>query len=76
MGMPVVMALEDLMPRFYFDLTSKDVHITDDCGKYLENLNGAYDHARNSSIRYCFMSAMMMRIHGRLSSQTTNMMLR
>jgi hypothetical protein len=44
--MPVVMALEDLMPRFYFDLTSKDVHITDDCGKYLENLNGAYDYAR------------------------------
>jgi hypothetical protein len=43
---PVVIALEDLMPHFYFDLTSKDVHITDDGGKCLDNLNDAYNHAR------------------------------
>jgi hypothetical protein len=38
--------LEDLMPRFYFDLKSNDVHITDDGGKDLDNLNDAYDYAQ------------------------------
>jgi len=34
------------MPRFYFDLASKDEHITDDGGKDLDTLNDAFDHAR------------------------------
>jgi hypothetical protein len=38
--------LEALMPRFYFDLTSKDDHITDDGGKQLDTLNDAYEYAR------------------------------
>jgi hypothetical protein len=74
--MPVVIALEDLMPRFYFDLTSKNVHITDDGGKYLDNLNDAYEYAQKLINKILLHVAMMMRIHGRLSSQTTNMMLR
>jgi hypothetical protein len=44
--MPIVIALEDLMPRFYFDLAAKDEYITDDGGKYLDNPNDAYDYAR------------------------------
>jgi hypothetical protein len=46
MRMPRLIALEDLMPRFYFHLTSKDEHITDDGGKDLGTLNDAYDYAR------------------------------
>ena len=46
MCMPIVIALEDLMPRFYFDLASKDEHITDDGGKDLDTLNDAFDYAR------------------------------
>jgi Zn-dependent M16 (insulinase) family peptidase len=34
------------MPRFYFDLTSKDVQITDEVGKDLDTLNEAYDYAQ------------------------------
>jgi hypothetical protein len=34
------------MPRFYFNLASKDAHIPDDCGKELDTLNDAYEHAR------------------------------
>jgi hypothetical protein len=34
------------MPRFYFDLTSKDDRITDDGGKQLNTLNDAYEYAR------------------------------
>jgi hypothetical protein len=46
MPMPRLIALEDLMPRFYFDLTSNDEHITDDGGRELDTLNEAYEHAR------------------------------
>jgi hypothetical protein len=38
--------MENLMPRFYFHLTSKDSHIQDDSGKELATLNDAYEHAR------------------------------
>ncbi len=34
------------MPRFYFNLASKDAHIPDDSGKELANLNDAHKHAR------------------------------
>jgi hypothetical protein len=34
------------MPRFYFNLSSKDAHIPDDSGKELASLNDAYMHAR------------------------------
>jgi hypothetical protein len=44
--MPAPDVLEALMPRFYFDLTSKDDHITDDGGKQLDTLNDAYEYAR------------------------------
>ena len=37
---------ENLMPRFYFNLASKDAHIPDDSGKELATLNDAYEHAR------------------------------
>jgi precorrin-6x reductase len=46
MRMPRLIALEDLMPRFYFDLTSNDEHITDDGGKELDTLNDACEYAR------------------------------
>ncbi len=35
------------MPRFYFNLTSKDSHIPDESGKELDTLNDAYEYARN-----------------------------
>ena len=38
--------MDNLMPRFYFNLTSKDAHISDDNGKELATLNDAYEHAR------------------------------
>ena len=38
--------MENLMPRFYFNLTSKDAHIPDDSGKELATLNDAYEYAR------------------------------
>jgi len=38
--------MENLMPRFYFHLASKDAHIPDDSGKELDTLNDAYMHAR------------------------------
>ena len=34
------------MPRFYFNLASKDAHIPDDSGKELDTLHDAYMHAR------------------------------
>jgi hypothetical protein len=34
------------MPRFYFNLASKDAHIPDDSGKELATLNDANEHAR------------------------------
>ena len=34
------------MPRFYFNLASKDAHIPDGSGKELPTLNDAYEHAR------------------------------
>jgi hypothetical protein len=37
---------EILMPRFYFNLASKDAHIPDDSGKELDTLHDAYEHAR------------------------------
>ena len=74
MRIACVIVAEELMPRFYFHLTSKDGHIPDDTGKELDSLNDAYEHAWSSFIRYCFMSAMMMRKHGRLLFQTKNMM--
>jgi len=33
------------MPRFYFDLESRDKHITDSAGKELATLNEACEHA-------------------------------
>jgi hypothetical protein len=38
--------MEILMPRFYFNLASKDALIPDDSGKELATLNDAYEHAR------------------------------
>ncbi len=35
------------MPRFYFNLSSKDAHIPDDSGKEFATLNDACEHARN-----------------------------
>jgi Domain of unknown function (DUF6894) len=37
--------VEDLMARFYFHLTSKDIYIPDDSGKELASLNDAYEYA-------------------------------
>ena len=34
------------MPRFYFNLASKDANIPDDSGKELATLNDAYENAR------------------------------
>jgi hypothetical protein len=34
---------ENVMPRFYFHLTSQENDIPDDSGKELDNLNDAYD---------------------------------
>jgi hypothetical protein len=34
------------MPRFYFNLASKDAHIPDDSGKEFATLNDAYVHAQ------------------------------
>ncbi len=41
-----VIVVEDLMPRFYFHLTSKNSQIPDDSGKELATANDAYEHAR------------------------------
>jgi hypothetical protein len=37
--------MENLMPRYYFNLASKDANIPDDSGKELSTLNDAYEHA-------------------------------
>jgi hypothetical protein len=44
--MPRLTLLEELMPRFYFHLTSKDSRISDDIGKELSSLNDAREHAQ------------------------------
>jgi hypothetical protein len=41
-----VRVMENLMPRFYFNLASKDAYIPDDFGKKLATLHDAYMHAR------------------------------
>jgi hypothetical protein len=41
-----VRVMENLMPRFYFNLASKDAYIPDDFGKELDTLHDAYMHAR------------------------------
>jgi 3-hydroxyisobutyrate dehydrogenase-like beta-hydroxyacid dehydrogenase len=41
-----VMIWEDMMPRFYFNLMSRDNHIADNAGRELASLNDAYAHAR------------------------------
>jgi hypothetical protein len=41
-----VIAVEVVMPRFYFHLVSVDRQITDDHGKEFSTLNDAYDHAQ------------------------------
>jgi hypothetical protein len=41
-----MMIWEDLMPRFYFNLVSKDKQIPDNTGKELATLNDAHAHAR------------------------------
>jgi hypothetical protein len=38
--------MENLMPRFYFNLSSKVANIPDDSGKTLDTLHDAYMHAR------------------------------
>jgi hypothetical protein len=46
-NMPACMMIwEDLMPRFYFNLVSRDKQIPDNTGKELATLNDAYAHAR------------------------------
>jgi hypothetical protein len=44
--MPRLTLVEELMPRFYFHLTSKDSRISDDSGKELSSLNDAHEYAR------------------------------
>jgi hypothetical protein len=41
-----VLVTEILMPRFYFNLASRESHIPDDFGKELDTLHHAYLHAR------------------------------
>ena len=41
-----MLVTENLMPRFYFNLASKDTAIPDDSGKELATLHDAYVHAR------------------------------
>jgi len=41
-----IRVMETLMPRFYFNLASKDAYIPDDGGKELKTLHDAYAHAR------------------------------
>jgi hypothetical protein len=41
-----MMIWENLMPRFYFNLVSRDKQIPDNTGKELAALNDAYAHAR------------------------------
>jgi hypothetical protein len=38
--------MENLMPRFYFNLASRDAYIPDDSGKELKTLHDAHAHAR------------------------------
>jgi hypothetical protein len=40
------MVWKDLMPRFFFNLVSRDKHIPDDTGKELATSSDAYAHAR------------------------------
>jgi hypothetical protein len=43
---PRMMVWQDFMPRFYFNLGSRDKHIPDNTGKELATLNDAHAHAR------------------------------
>jgi hypothetical protein len=38
--------MENLMPRFHFNLSSKNANIPDESGKELDTLHDAYMHAR------------------------------
>jgi hypothetical protein len=49
-----VLVAEILMPRFYFNLASKDTAIPDDSGKELDTLNDAYEHARKLICKILF----------------------
>jgi Domain of unknown function (DUF6894) len=40
------LTLEELMPRFYFHLTSEDSRIPDDSGKELSSLSDAHEYAQ------------------------------
>ena len=51
------------MPRFYFNLTSKEDRIPDDSGKELATLNDACEHARKLINKVFFTSATKMRKH-------------
>jgi hypothetical protein len=42
----MALRLEELMPRFYFDLKSKESRIPDDGGRDFDTLNEAYEHGR------------------------------
>ncbi len=42
------------MPRFYFNLQSKDARITDENGKHLDTLDDAYEHARKLIYKILF----------------------
>ena len=42
------------MPRFYFNLSSKNANIPDDSGKELDTLHDAYMHARKLIKRILF----------------------
>ena len=42
------------MPRFYFNLESKDAAIPDETGKKLDTLNDAYEHARKLIYKILF----------------------
>jgi hypothetical protein len=46
--------MESLMPRFYFNLASKDAHIPDDSGKELATLNAAMSTLESLFTKYCF----------------------
>jgi hypothetical protein len=46
--------MENLMPRFYFNLSSKNANIPDDSGKELDTLHDAYMHARKLIKRILF----------------------
>jgi hypothetical protein len=44
--------VEEMMPRFYFHLMSKEGRIPDDRGKILDSLNDAHEHGRKLIDKY------------------------